>query len=80
MEFRLDKRRLPSGGASSIDHHDYVFPRGKASYHFRTPGKGHEGVKLLIMPQSLSLCLMGYAWFGQASLTSLLKWSVAGLT
>jgi hypothetical protein len=36
-------------------------------------------MKLLIMPQSLSLCLTGYAWFGQASSRSLLKWSVGGL-
>jgi hypothetical protein len=36
-------------------------------------------MKLLIMLQSLSLCLMRYAWFGQASTRSLLKWSVGGL-
>jgi hypothetical protein len=37
-------------------------------------------MKLLIMPQSLSLRLMGYVWFGQASSRSLLKWSVGDLT
>jgi hypothetical protein len=36
--------------------------------------------KLYIIPQSLSLCLTGYAWFGQASSISLLKWFVGGLT
>jgi hypothetical protein len=36
-------------------------------------------MKLLIIPQFLSLCLMGYVWFGQASSRSLLKWSVGGL-
>jgi hypothetical protein len=36
-------------------------------------------MKLLIMLQSLSLCLTGYALFGQASSRSLLKWSVGGL-
>jgi hypothetical protein len=36
-------------------------------------------MKFLIMLLSLSLCLNGYAWFGQASSRSLLKWSVGGL-
>jgi hypothetical protein len=35
-------------------------------------------MKFFIMPQSLSLCLTGYTWFGQASLRSLSKWSVGG--
>jgi hypothetical protein len=38
--------------------------------------RDNEVMKLHIMPQSLSLCLTGYAWFGQASPRSLLKWSV----
>jgi hypothetical protein len=37
-------------------------------------------MNLLIMLHSLSLCLIGYEWFGQASSRSLLKWSVGGLT
>jgi hypothetical protein len=36
-------------------------------------------MKLLIMLQSLSLCLIGYTWFGQASSRSLLKWSIGDL-
>jgi hypothetical protein len=36
-------------------------------------------MKLHIMSQSLSLFLMGYAWFGQASSRSLLKWSIGSL-
>jgi hypothetical protein len=36
-------------------------------------------MKLLIMLHSLSLCLTGYAWFGQASTRSLLKWSIGSL-
>jgi hypothetical protein len=36
-------------------------------------------MKLLIMPQTLSLCLIGYVWFGQAFLRCFLKWSVGGL-
>jgi hypothetical protein len=36
-------------------------------------------MKLRIVLQSLSFCLIGYAWFGQASLRRLLKWSVGGL-
>jgi hypothetical protein len=35
-------------------------------------------IKFFIMPQSLSLCLMGYAWFGQASSTRLSMWSMGG--
>jgi hypothetical protein len=34
--------------------------------------------KFFLMSQSLSLCLMGYAWFGQPSLRSHLKWSIGG--
>jgi hypothetical protein len=37
-----------------------------------------EVMKFFIMPQSLSLGLMGYAWFGQASVSSLSKWFVGG--
>jgi hypothetical protein len=36
-------------------------------------------MKLPIMLQSLSLCLIGYTWFGQASSRSLLEWSVGDL-
>jgi hypothetical protein len=35
-------------------------------------------LKLFIMSQSLSLCLMRHMWFGRASSRSLLKWSVGG--
>jgi hypothetical protein len=37
-------------------------------------------MKLFIMMQSLSLCQIGYAWFGQASSRSLSMWSVGGHT
>jgi hypothetical protein len=38
-----------------------------------------EVMKLLIMLQSLSLCLTGYVRFGYSSSRNLLKWSVGGL-
>jgi hypothetical protein len=38
-----------------------------------------EIMKLLIMLQSLSFCLTGFVWFGQASSRSLLKWNIEGL-
>jgi hypothetical protein len=42
-------------------------------------GMTPDVMKLYIMPQSLSLCLTRYAWFGKVSSRSLLKWSVGGL-
>jgi hypothetical protein len=37
-------------------------------------------MKLFIIPQSFSLCLTGYTWFGKASSRSLLKWFVGDHT
>jgi hypothetical protein len=66
MAFSLGKRvvSLPLGSSSS------------SVPHVRDP----EITKLLIMARSLNLCLMGYAWFGQASSTSPIKWYIGGLT
>jgi hypothetical protein len=73
-------------GASPVDHHDGIF-LGEQHHvapilllvELYTPGEGPEVIKHLIMWQPLSLCLTGYMWFGQASLRSLLKWSIGGL-
>jgi hypothetical protein len=37
-----------------------------------------EIMKIFIMSQTLSLCLMGYAWLGKPSSRSLSKWSISG--
>jgi hypothetical protein len=60
----------PWQGASIINHLDYILPReghrvAHAMVHveFRTQVGDPEIMKLFIMSQSLSLCLIGYAWF-----------------
>jgi hypothetical protein len=72
--------------SSTIDCHDCVFP-GKGIVSLK-PGSSSSSVirvrdpeimKLFIMPQSLSLCLTRYAWFGHASSRNLFKWSIGGL-
>jgi hypothetical protein len=53
-----------------------AFARGLIEPH--ALGEGPETMKFFIMSHSLILCLIGYAWFGQASSRSLSKWSVGG--
>jgi hypothetical protein len=50
LGLRLDTRCLPGGGTSSIDHHDYVFPRERYRIapawvfdELHTPGEGPRG-------------------------------------
>jgi hypothetical protein len=77
---------LPSGGCPpktvrttfSLGKGDVSFPFGPSSSS-TTQVRDPEVMKLLIMLQSLSLCLTGYVWFGQASSRSLLNWSVGSL-
>jgi hypothetical protein len=70
-------------GVPIVDYHDCIFPgKGIASL---PPGsssgsmaqvRNPEVMKFFIMSHSLSLCLTGYVWFGQASSRSLSKWYV----
>jgi hypothetical protein len=83
LGLRVDMWHPLGGGASSIDHHDCVFSEERhhvtttrVFIEFRTPGEGPQDHEILHHAAVLSLCLMGYAWFGK----DLLKWSVGGLT
>jgi hypothetical protein len=75
----------PRKGVPSIDRHDRIF-HGKGIMLLRLGSssgslswaRDPEVMKLFIMPGSLSLCLMGYTWFGQASVRSHSKWSIGG--
>jgi hypothetical protein len=79
-EALLRHQRPPWWGASIMNRHDCIFPG--EGHHIApawsssslVPEVGNpEIMKLFIMSQSLSPCLTGYTWFGQASLSSPLK-------
>jgi hypothetical protein len=71
------------GDGSTVDRHDHLLPREvchilspRASLKLLALGeRALEVMKFLNMVHPLSLCLMGYACFGQATLRSFLKCS-----
>jgi hypothetical protein len=87
LGLRLDMRCLPDVGrppwtvmTAFSSRNGVVLLMSSPSSSSAPQVRDPKVMKLLIMPQSLSLCLMGYVWFGQASSRNLLKWSVDGLT